>query len=138
MIVERLREHLPDRGTVGQEKAPRVGVQNGVPSLDRALVELRVAESPTADPGHMKQNVQPPREERQGLLEKPLDLSRLGRVGDDDQRRPRPDLSEIGPRRVGRLAGPAAHHDAPPSARKHRAVARPIPLVPPTIRQVRP
>ena len=44
VLIERLRKHLPDRRTVGQEQAPRVGIKNCVPALESALVQRGVAE----------------------------------------------------------------------------------------------
>ena len=138
-VVERLRQHLADRRLVGQEQPLGVGLEHGVPAFVGALVERPVAEPPPADPGDVEQDVEPAAEE----------LQRARRTGAADgvrtrRRRPR----SPGPDRAAckLLAGgvsfvrrscPATTTRAP-SSRNRRAVARPIPLVPPTIRQPAP
>src|SRR5271157_5361092 len=85
MLIERLRKHLPDRRTVGQEQAPRVGIKNCVPALESALVQRGVAEPPAADPRHVIEDVETTGEEGQDLHEKPLDLSWIRCIGGQRQ-----------------------------------------------------
>jgi len=69
MVIKRLRKHLLDCGAVGQEQAPRVGIENRVPALDRSFVQRGVAEPPPADPRHVVENVDTTGEECQCLPE---------------------------------------------------------------------
>src|SRR5208337_793371 len=111
VLIERLRKHLPDRRTVGQEQAPRVGIKNCVPALESALVQRGVAEPSVADPRHVVEDVETTGEESQDLLEKPLDLSWIRSIGGQRQNALPADVLEDRSDFRNRLLRAAADHD---------------------------
>ena len=111
---------------------------HALPAFVRALVQRPVAEPPPADPGDVQQDIEPAAENVEREREQPR-RPRLRRRR-ARARIPRPGRAERAdpaPRGRSPASRPATTTRAP-SSRNRRAEARPMPLVPPTIRQVRP
>ena len=82
-VVERLCPHLAHRRLVGQEQSLGVGLEHGVPTFGAALVERPIAEPPPADPGGVKQDVEPAAEELQRGGKQGTDRVQTRHVGSD-------------------------------------------------------
>ena len=117
----------------------RVDPHDALPAFVGTLVQRPVAELPTADSGDVQQDIEPSAqsvaERMRTAARRPLRPSASSSVNSSDgAERDRADPSAERP--ISALA-PATTTRAP-SSRNRRAEARPMPLVPPTIRQVRP